>query len=252
VLLTRDQSHDTYGSVYWPSPQASWCAAGGGCWPPPAAIDGQPYMAIDATNSIQLTSAGATLGGLAGSAIAVGKQFTPVPEHGAVDITYTLTNTSTTVPVSLAPWQLARVLTGGLTFFGAGSGDVTYTLDSDPTFALTDAAGDHWYASAPVTHDSKAFGDGAGWIAHATSDRLLFLTSATDIQPGDAAPGEAEIELFTNRDYVEIEEQGAVVAVDPGAVMTWTVRWKLRRVPGGTAIAPGDALAAFASSVLAE
>ena len=28
VLVTRDQN-GTYGSTFWPSPQASWCAAGG-------------------------------------------------------------------------------------------------------------------------------------------------------------------------------------------------------------------------------
>ena len=253
-LLTRDQSHNAYGSVYWPSPQASWCAAGGGCWPPPPEIDGQPYTGgIDgATNSLHLTSAQASLGGIAGAAIIVDKQFTPVPEHGAVDITYTLTNSSTTDPVSLAPWQLARVMTGGLTFFGAGTGDVTYALDSDPAFTVTEAAGNRWYASTPVSHDSKAFSDGAGWLAHATPDRLLLVTAAADIQPSDAATGEAEIEVFTNHDYVEIEEQGALQILAPTAAMTWTVRWKLRRVPGGTAIAPGDALATFTSSVLAE
>src|SRR6516165_10463754 len=42
VLVTRDQN-GTYGSTFWPSPQSSWCAAGGGCWPPPAAIDSGPY-----------------------------------------------------------------------------------------------------------------------------------------------------------------------------------------------------------------
>src|SRR5690348_6791355 len=38
VLVTQDENIN-YGSTYWPSPQASWCTAGGGCWPPPAAID---------------------------------------------------------------------------------------------------------------------------------------------------------------------------------------------------------------------
>jgi hypothetical protein len=116
-----------------------------------------------------------------------------VPEHGAVDITYTLTNSSTTDAVSLAPWQLARVATGGVTFFGAGTGDVMYAPDSDPAFTVAEAAGNRWYASTPVTHDSKLFADGTGWLAHATSDRLLFITAAADIQPSDAATGESEL-----------------------------------------------------------
>ena len=74
-----------------------------------------------------------------------------------------------------------------------------------------------------------------------------------DIQPADAAPGEAEIELYTNSSYVEVEQQGALAAIAPGGELTWTVRWKLRRVPGGTMMAAGDAaLAAFANAALAE
>src|SRR5262249_21279555 len=58
-LVTRDQNSSNYGSTYWPSPQSSWCTAGGGCWPPPAAVDSQAYTGTvdDAANSIQLTSA---------------------------------------------------------------------------------------------------------------------------------------------------------------------------------------------------
>jgi hypothetical protein len=251
VLLTRDQNRNTYGSVYWPSPQASWCAAGGGCWPPPAAIDEQAYTGSIDTGSVGLISGVASLGGVADAMLTVGKIFTPVPEHGAVDITYVLN--PTTASVVLAPWQLSRVLTGGITFFGQGSGDVTYTQDSDPTFAVTDGAGDRWYASAPVSHDSKAFADGTGWLAHVTPDRMLYLMSFPDLQPADAAPGEAEIEIFTNRDYVEIEGQGPLATVVPGNAMLWTVRWKLRRVPAGTPIEAGNAeLAAFAAVVLAE
>jgi hypothetical protein len=254
VLVTHEQNHNTYGSVFWPSPQSSWCTAGGGCWPPPAAIDDQPYDGfIDLANALLLETPTATsIPGIPDSQISVGKTFNPVPGAGAVDVTYALLNPGTTA-VSLAPWQLARVMTGGLTFFGQGSGDVTYTFDSDPAFAVTDGAGDRWYTSAPVSHDSKAFADGTGWLAHATPSRLLYVASFGDVQPSDAAPGEAEIEIFTNLDYVEIEGQGSFMAIAPGASVTWTVRWKLRRVPAGVTVEAGDTkLAAFVAGVLAE
>jgi len=253
ALVIRDDSAN-YGSTYWPSPQSSWCAGGTGCWPAPAEIDTQAYTgAIDGANSIQLTSGVASLGAFADSAIVVGKTFTPVPEHGAVDVTYTLTNTSPSVSVDVAPWLISRVATGGLTFFGQGSGPVTYASDSDPAFAVTDAAGDLWYQSGPVAHNSKAFADGTGWLAQVTPDRLLYVMAYPDIQPADAAPGEAEVEIFTNGDYVEIEGQGPLTTVAAGQTLTWTVRWKLRRVPGGTTVAAGSAaLASFASATLAE
>jgi hypothetical protein len=254
VLLTQAENHDNYGSIYWPSPQSSWCAAGGGCWPPPAAIDGAPYTgAIDAANSIQLVSGGASLGGVAGSMVTVTKQFSPLPDRGAVLVTYTLTNGSPTDSVSLAPWQLSRVATGGLTFFGQGGGAVTYAPNTSATFTVDEMAGDLWYASQPVTHDSKAFADGTGWLAHVTPGRLLTLISYADIQASDAAPGEAEIELFTNGSYVELEAQGAFGAIAAGESVSWSVVWKLRRLPAGTNVAPGSAaLASFATATLAE
>jgi hypothetical protein len=102
-------------------------------------------------------------------------------------------------------------------------------------------------------HNSKALADGTGWLAQVTPPRLLALLASPDIQPADAAPGEAEIEVFTNGDYVEIENQGALTALAPGDTSTWTVRWKLRPLPAGTAVAAGDpGLAAFASTTLAE
>ena len=95
--------------------------------------------------------------------------------------------------------------------------------------------------SEPVTHDSKAFADGTGWIAQVTPERLLYLVSYPDFEPAAAAPGEAEIELYTNSSdvYVEFEQQGALAVIAPGESMTWTVRWKLRRLPGGTTVAAG-------------
>jgi hypothetical protein len=253
ALVTRDEN-STYGSIFWPSPQSSWCAAGGACWPPPAAIDGQPYAGtVDAgTNTIELTSGEASVAAFAGSAIVARKRFTPVPQSGAVDVTYTLTNTSPSVAVSLAPWQLSRVATGGLTFFAPGAGPVTYAPDSDPAFSVTEAAGHLWYAFAPVGHNSKAFSDARGWLAHVTPARLLFLVSYPDVEPAAAAPGEAETAIFANREYVEIEPQGALAEIAPGASLTWTVRWKLRRVPAGTPVAAGDPLVSLASATLAE
>ena len=212
--------------------------------------------AIDPTNSIRLVSGVASLGSVAGSSIFVSKDFVPVPEHGAVDVTYTLANTSPSDPITLAPWQVTRVAAGGLTFFGYESADVTYAADSDPAFVLTEVDGIRWYSWATVNHDSKAFTDSTGWVAQVTTHGQFFLTSSQDIQPAEAAPGEAEVELFTNRDsvYVEVEQQGALARLEPGAVLTWSVRWKLRPTPTGESFfTPGSAdLVALASKVLAE
>jgi hypothetical protein len=258
VLTGTDVNSFDYGSTYWPSPQSSWCTAGGGCWPPIAAIDTQPYTgSIDAgTNTVQLTSGEASIAGFAGSAVTISKQFTPVPDSGAIDVTYTLANTSPSVAVSVAAWQISRVeATGGLTFFGQGGGAPSYASGSDATFAVTEAGGDLWYDFSPVGSNSKMLADGAGWIAHVTKSRLLYLLAYPDVPPTEAAPGEAEVEIFTGTggDYVELETQGALTDVAPGDTLVWTVRWKLRQVPSGTSVAVGNpGLTSFASIQLAQ
>jgi hypothetical protein len=260
VLVTQDENIN-YGSTYWPSPQASWCTVGGGCWPPPDAIDSGPYAGmlqlipsnLEATGQFQLTSGPQSLAGIPGSSFTVSKAFSPLPESGGILVTYTLTNTSTTDALSLAPWQVSRVAAGGLTFFGQGSGAVTYAPNTASTFTVDAMGGDLWYQSAPVTHDSKAFADGTGWLAQVTPDRLLYLVSHGDIGPSDAAPGEAEVEIYTNSSYVELEAQGRFESIAPGGSMVFGVLWQLRPVPNDTMVAEGSAdLASLVTQTLAE
>ena len=54
-----------------------------------------------------------------------------------------------------------------------------------------------------------------------------------EIAPGDQAPGEATIELYADpaHTYVEVETQGAYRELAPGAQTSWTVTWRLRRLP---------------------
>jgi hypothetical protein len=258
VLTGPDVDPDNYGGTYWPSPQSSWCQSGTGCWPPIPAIDIRMYTgSIDPTsNVIQLTSGTATFVTVPDSALTVTKQITPVPASGAVDVTYTLSNVSPSVALSVAPWQVSRVqATGGLTFFASPDGSPTYTAGTDPAFTFTAAGGDLWSEFSPVATDSKALADGSGWLAHVTAGGLLYLLASPDIQPTDAAPGEAEVEVYTgpSADYQELETQGAYAPVPPGGTLVWTVRWKLRQLPSGTSVAVGSAdLVALTTATLAE
>ena len=60
----------------------------------------------------------------------------------------------------------------------------------------------------------------------------LLVKSFADTSPAEAAPGEAEIEIYANagHTYVEVENQGAYVHLAPGAATAWTVRWMLRKL----------------------
>ena len=70
--------------------------------------------------------------------------------------------------------------------------------------------------------------DGKGWLKF--HDNGLVLTQKfPDIAPADAAPGEAEIQVYIDarKSFVEIEAQGPYTELQPGEKLDWTVRWYL-------------------------
>jgi hypothetical protein len=249
ILTGTDVGGSNYGSTFWPSPQSSWYS--GKTWPPIPEVDTAAYTGSVNGNTIQLTSPTATLGTVANSQFTVTKEFKPVPASGAIDVTYTLKNIGS-VAITVAPWEISRVKgQGGLTFFGKGSSEPTYGTGYDKTnFVVTEADGIYWYKCAVLAKTgSKCFADGAGWLAHVTATNLLFLLTFPDIQPSEAAQGEAEIEFYNKAadgDYVELEPQGASTTVNAGGMLQWTVRWKLRQVPSSVTVDVGSAdLATF-------
>jgi len=215
MFTGSDINGTNYGSTFWPSPQSSWYA--NNTWPPIAEIDTSAYTgSIGDNNVIELASKTATLGTVANSQFTVTKQFKPVPESGAIDITYTINNVSSSVAITVAPWEVSRVKgTGGLTFFGKGSNTPTIATGSDATnFVVTEANGIYWYKCTTLAATaSKCFADGAGWSAHVSAENILFLITYPDIQPSQAACGEAEVEFYNKKDdgdYVEIDRAQAI------------------------------------------
>ena len=63
-----------------------------------------------------------------------------------------------------------------------------------------------------------------------------------DLQSGQPAPGEAEVQVYVNRgrSYIELESQGPYTLLPPGAVLRWTVRWYL--MPVSTPAVPSPQL----------
>jgi hypothetical protein len=209
-----------FGSTFWSSPQSDWN------WPPPPEIDSAPYAA--SLDGAVLSLSGATAESLG---LAVNKKFSADRQTGVVSVVYTLANLGNQ-PRRVAPWEITRVAAGGLTFFPMGEGGPR----KGPQDLLSPiiANGVAWFAydAAAITADQKLFADGKeGWIAHVDGD-LLLVKSFADTSPGQAAPGEAEIEIYANagHTYVEVENQGAYVHLAPGAATAWTVCWMLRKL----------------------
>jgi hypothetical protein len=234
VLAGSDVDANSYGSTFWTSPQSDWG------WPPPAEVDRSPYSLVVQEDTLTLTGAPSpTLG------VGVTKQFSADRVRGAIALKYTIHNHGKT-PKRYAPWEVSRVHARGLTFFPSGQ------ASTGPLRVQRLGMGT-WFAHDPdvltdVGQKSFAYGT-QGLLAHAARG-LLYVKSFATVPSELQAPGEAEIEVYANNRYVEVEVQGPYTVIEPGASVTWTVRWYLRKLPPSLVPFPGNTeLLAFAASV---
>ncbi len=231
VTAAKSTVDNNWGSTFWTSPQTDWN------WPPPAEIDSDPYQA--SLNGGVLTLTGDTSLKLD---LAVTKTFSMDPATGHVTIEYGITNKGSQAR-SVAPWEITRVAAAGLTFFPMGEGSPTKGKQDLLNLDIKDGVAWFAYDAANIPKEQKVFADGReGWIAHA--DRGLLLVKAfTEISPSQAAPGEAEISLYTDtgHTYIEVENEGAYQELAANASLTWTVRWFLHKLDDSASVQAGSA-----------
>jgi hypothetical protein len=231
LTAAKNGQDNNWGSTFWPSPQSDWN------WPPPSELDPGAYAAsLDGAVLSLVSPPVAALG------LAVTKRFSVDASAAAVTVEYGLVNRGMQAR-KVAPWEITRVASGGLTFFPMGDGVPTKGMQD--LLSLQISGGVAWFACdpTPLASDQKVFADGhEGWIAHVDGN-LLLVKAFPDTPLAQAAPGEAEIELYTDagRTYVEVENQGAYASIAPGATATWKVRWFLRLLDPSLAAKPGSA-----------
>jgi len=223
-----------YGDTFWPSPQSRFD------WPPPPVLDAEPYevLAESASELVMRSAPDPDFG------LQVGKHFT-LTEHGLA-MMFTLTNIWTQTQ-HLAPWQVTRASREGLLVWAGGEpfsdADRLQKQTEDPgcTFlhSATPAPFEGYSTSGPhasihvpsVTRTSKFFTDARGWLAH-VHHGAIFLRIFPDLTLEQMAPRQGEVELYFNseRDYIELENQGAYEALAPGATLTYAVEWRFGAV----------------------
>jgi Domain of unknown function (DUF4380) len=226
-----------HGDTFWPSPQSRFD------WPPPPVLDSAPYEIVT-ESGLSLTvrsSPDPDLG------LQVEKRF-DLAEH-SLTMQFTLTNIWPH-PQDVAPWQVTRAPRTGLLVWATGEpfhdADRLRKQDEDPgcwflhrdspsAFAGLQVGETHSCIAVPaVMGTSKVFTDARGWLAHA-HDSTLFLRVFPDLTLDQAAPRQGEVEMFfdSGRDYIELENQGAFVTLDPGESLTYPVQWRFRAVDPG-------------------
>ena len=219
---------NSYGSTFWTSPQAEWN------WPPVPEYDSLPY-AGGAEDGAFFQAQGPVkyLNTYVPALVAVGqpsrfgyrvqKTFTADPADGAIVIIYSIINESDETR-KVAPWAITRVPNGGYLEFDAKAEDVTPLDLMKVSFDENGARLDIDVAN----QNRKINVDGKGWLKF--HDNGLVLTQKfPDIAPADAAPGEAEIQVYIDarKSFVEIEAQGPYTELKPGEKLEWPVRWYL-------------------------
>ncbi|MCU0431642.1 MAG: DUF4380 domain-containing protein [Cytophagaceae bacterium] len=213
-----------WGTSFWTSPQSAWG------WPPSKQIDVLPYSPSADSISLSYTSLKDSLLGFV-----VTKKYSFDPLDSSFVVTYSVMNGSEKEQ-SVAPWEISRVFPGGITVYAMGEGKKEQLLA--PFFK--DTLGLSWWQYDAATFNfkpsevPKLMSDGKGWLAQIQKG-YIFKKKFKDISPAAFAKGEAEIEMYANPDktYIEIEQQGEYTLLQPGASLSWEVRWSASKLPSG-------------------
>ena len=239
MMYVDFKTTDMAGSTFWPSPQSVWN------WPPAVDLDGNPYKTYIKQNKIVFTSNIDTK-----SMLRFYKTIYASAIDSSISIDYCIKNEKTTSQ-KWSPWEITRVLNGGLTVFAKGLGSITGDM-SPRTVSTT---GYVWYDQDKTKGGvgSKFFCDGKGWLAHIVGGNMLFIKQFDDVAYGKTAPGESEIEAYTAPDqsYTELEDQGACTTINGKDSLTWHVKWFARKLPASINVSVGSiGLTSYIESVL--
>ena len=212
-VLNQGRRPNSFGSTFWTSPQSQWN------WPPVAEYDTKPFTAELKDNVLTLTGEKSERFGYR-----VRKVIHVCENDGAMVITYSIVNESGETR-QVAPWEISRVANGGVLFFQADKVEPANNMTGLP-FTFKD--GIAYYEMDEAMENRKINADGEGWLAF-NNGSVIFVKKFQNLKEGEAAPAEAEIQVYANpgKTFVEVEEQGPYTTLQPGESVNWTVRWYL-------------------------
>ena len=231
LILRKEDKQSSYGSTFWPSPQAMWN------WPPLKTLDRDPYSVKEEDFKTILTSDVDSRTKLRFSKIITG----PVKPN-AIELPFIIKNEGDK-DISVAPWQVTRVKKGGLIFFPVGDGRMTTKyFEVAPTEEID---GIVWYQSnknESLKNNLLNVTDGKeGWLAYAAGQKL-FVKKFPEMNRDQFAPGEGEVIFYVDQrfDVIEIEVQGPYTKLKPGESSEWTVEWYAFEIPTNIKVEVGS------------
>ena len=211
-MISQSKWRETFGSTFWTSPQKEWN------WPPVPEYDKMPYTVESSDEKLTMTSqVNEKL------KYRIRKEFTFDQKDNAVVVTYSIINEANETR-QVAPWEITRVPNDGIIFFDAPVEKIT----PKGLMNFANQYGAAWYQTDETNENRKINADGKGWLAY-INQGLLLVKKFLDLNEGQPAPEEAEIQVYVNRGktYIELESQGAYTTLKPNESLSWTVRWYL-------------------------
>jgi hypothetical protein len=150
-----------------------------------------------------------------------------LPGGDRVQLDYQIENPSDQ-PVAAAGWEVTRVPIEGLVVFAREAAPLWWSFGG---FAVAQYGDLVWVDARQPLAEGKLNANGRGWLAW-VSRRQLFIKRFGDLQAGDQAPQEAEIQLYVSpRGYMELEAQGAYQTIAPGRRLDFSTEWQLVTLP---------------------
>ena len=216
-IISQMTRMNSFGSTFWTSPQAEWN------WPPVPEYDNLPYSVEEQGTTLKLKGQVSER-----FKYRICKEFYPDPVDNAIVVTYTIINESDQER-QVAPWEITRVPNDGVVFFQAPIEAIT-PADLLPFHAMNGIA---LYAADSSERNRKINANGKGWYVFA-NEGLMLMKRFQDLEEGEEAPREAEIQVYVNegKTFMELECQGPYTTLKPGESLHWSVRWYLMPMNG--------------------
>ena len=230
-VLTGKEVHPfNYGSTLWPSPQSEWH------WPPPVQLDGEPYGFVQEAEKLVFISKKDIHTGLQFS-----KKYHFEESDSSFVLEYSVKNLNDSARHA-ALWEVTRSV-GGLSFFPKAE-ESAGIKSFAPLKSVTTVDDIIWYRfnRDSVDRAQKLYENGSeGWLAHIRG-RLIFVKKFGDTSKSDLPPGQGEVEIYVHKDasYIELENHGKYVLLQPGESMSYTVKWYMRPLPEDLEIRAGN------------
>ena len=222
--ISQIEMPNAFGSTFWTSPQREWN------WPPVPEYDSMPYTVVESGNVLRLQGQVSER-----YKYRISKEFAADPADNSILVTYTITNEADTER-QVAPWEITRVPNAGVVIFQAPFESITPA----GLLPFKEQNGVAIYEADAAPQNRKVNANGKGWYTF-INHGLMLMKRFQDLEEGEEAPGEAEIQVYVNvgKTFMELECQGPYTTLKPGESMHWTVKWNLVPQAGPAPGAPG-------------